>query len=127
MTYKETARKLADYRSQIAVLREKMREAQAAIDPEPIKDYALASTQGPVSLADLFGDKDTRFVIHNMGQGCPYCTLWADGFNGVHAHLSTRAAFVLSPPDAPDKQRAFADSRGWKFPMVSHAGTSFAE
>jgi len=127
MTYKETAKKLVDYRSQIAALREKMREAQAAIEPEPVNEYALASARGPVSLADLFGDKDTLFIIHNMGQSCPYCTLWADGFNGVYAHLSNRAAFVVSSPDTPDKQRAFAESRGWKFPMVSHAGTSFAE
>ena len=28
-----------------------------------------------------------RMEIHNMGKGCPYCTLWADGFNGVAKHL----------------------------------------
>lgn len=26
------------------------------------------------------------------------------------------AAFVVISPDAPDKQRQFAESRGWKFP-----------
>jgi predicted dithiol-disulfide oxidoreductase (DUF899 family) len=53
--------------------------------------------------------------------------LWADGFNGAYAHLSNRAAFVLSSPDTPDKQRKFAESRHWTFPIVSHEGTTFAE
>jgi predicted dithiol-disulfide oxidoreductase (DUF899 family) len=80
-----------------------------------------------VRLSELFGDKADLFVIHNMGQSCPYCTLWADGFNGAYAHLSNRAAFVVSSPDTPEKQRKFAESRHWTFPMVSHEGTTFAE
>jgi predicted dithiol-disulfide oxidoreductase (DUF899 family) len=61
-----------------------------------------------------------------MGASCVYCTLWADGFNGIHDHLANRAAFVVSSPDPPDAQRRFAAGRGWRFPMVSHVGTSFA-
>jgi hypothetical protein len=56
----------------------------------------------------------------------PNCTMWADGYNGIHHHVTSRAAFVVSSPDLPEVQRRFAASRGWKFPMVSHAGTSFA-
>ena len=41
-------------------------------------------------------------------------------------HLRNRAAFVVSSPDAPAKQREFAESRNWVFPMVSHQGTTFA-
>jgi predicted dithiol-disulfide oxidoreductase (DUF899 family) len=52
--------------------------------------------------------------------------LWADGFNGVYDHLRNRAAFVVSSPDEPARQREFAASRHWKFPMVSHRGTTFA-
>ena len=37
-----------------------------------------------------------------------------------------RAAFVVSSPDSPEVQREFAKSRGWRFPMVSHEGTTFA-
>ena len=127
MSYQDTARKLAAYRSQIEELREKMRAAQAAAEPQPVEDYALTRADGEsVPLSGLFGDKDTLIVIHNMGRSCPYCTLWADGFNGVYPHLSNRAAFVLSSPDKPEEQRRFAESRSWKFPMVSHAGTTFA-
>jgi predicted dithiol-disulfide oxidoreductase (DUF899 family) len=52
--------------------------------------------------------------------------MWADGFNGVLPHLENRAAFVVSSPDDPPTQRAFAAARGWRFRMVSHQGTSFA-
>jgi predicted dithiol-disulfide oxidoreductase (DUF899 family) len=127
MTYREAAGLLAGYRRQIAEIRQRMRSAQAAVEPEEVEDYALATPGGPVRLSTLFGDKDTLFVIHNMGAGCTHCTLWADGFNGVLDHLRDRAAFVVSSPDAPAQQQRFAAGRGWRFPMVSTQGTSFAE
>jgi predicted dithiol-disulfide oxidoreductase (DUF899 family) len=127
MNYRETTRQLAEYRRQIAGIREKMRETQAAIEPEEVRDYEFATPHGKARLSDLFGDKDTLFVIHNMGTSCPNCTMWADGFNGVFEHLRDRAAFVVSSPDPPDVQRSFAGARGWKFPMASHRGTTFAD
>ena len=127
MKYEETAEKLAEYRSQIADIREKMRSAQASIEPEEVQDYEFATPQGKARLSALFGDKDTLFVIHNMGITCAHCTMWADGFNGVFEHLRDRAAFVVSSPDAPERQHSFAAGRGWKFSMVSNQGTSFAE
>ncbi len=126
MSYRDTTKRLAEMRGQIASLRNEMRKTQAAVEPEPVENYAFATQDGPIRLADLFGDKDTLFVIHNMGASCRFCTLWADGFNGVLPHLESRAAFVVSSPDAPDKQQKFKDSRGWKFRMVSHQGSNFA-
>jgi predicted dithiol-disulfide oxidoreductase (DUF899 family) len=41
-------------------------------------------------------------------------------------HVTSRVAFVVSSPDPPEVQREFAARRGWKFPMVSHAGITFA-
>lgn len=126
MSYRDTTAKLAEYRRQIAGLREKMRGVQASIEPEEVPDYEFATPNGTERLSALFGAHDTLFVIHNMGTGCSSCTMWADGFNGVFQHLRDRAAFVVSSPDAPEKQRSFAAERGWKFPMVSTQGTSFA-
>ena len=76
-------------------------------------------------LSELFGESDDLIVVHNMGKSCPYCTLWADGLNGVRDHLANRASFVVASPDEPKVQAEFASGRGWKFPMVSSAGTSF--
>jgi len=124
--YAETMSTLRDYRKRIEALRVEMRQAEAAVEPEEVADYALQTSNGPVKLSELFGSKKDLFVIHNMGRSCIYCTMWADGYNGVYDHLADRAAFVISSPDAPDVQKAFAESRGWRFPMVSHMGTTFA-
>jgi len=127
MNYRETAAQLKGYRRRIAELRDKMREARDATEPEGVPDYSFTNSDGPVRLSELFGDKADLIVIHNMGTSCPSCTLWADGFNGIYDHLANRAAFVVSSPDTPPAQKSFAASRGWRFPMVSHAGTAFAE
>jgi predicted dithiol-disulfide oxidoreductase (DUF899 family) len=126
MNYADSATKLRDYRRQIADLREKMRAAQAEAEPQEVQDYVLATAEGPVRLSELFGRRDDLIAIHNMGASCAYCTLWADGFNGLYPHLADRAAFVVASPDPPEAQRKFAASRGWRFPMVSHQDTTLA-
>ena len=126
MEYSQAKENLNQYRQQIADLRVKLRELQAEVEPQEVEDYTFAGSDGPVRLSELFNGKDHLFVIHNMGKSCPYCTLWADGFNGIIHHLQSRAGFVVSSPDSVTDQQAFAESRGWRFPMVSHAGTSFA-
>ncbi len=126
MKYADVHGKLADYRGQIAVIRERMRETLAAVEPQEVQDYELTNMEGAVRLSRLFGEHDDLILIHNMGVSCSYCTLWADGYNGLHPHVVTRAGFAVSSPDRPTVQRKFAESRGWKFPMVSHAGSSFA-
>jgi predicted dithiol-disulfide oxidoreductase (DUF899 family) len=126
MSYKETSERIADYRRQIEALRAKIREARSAVEPEEVSDYEFSTVDGIVRLSDLFGRHDDLFMIHNMGTSCPHCTLWADGFNGIYDHIADRAAFVVSSPDRPAVQKTFAAGRGWVFPMVSHAGTTFA-
>jgi predicted dithiol-disulfide oxidoreductase (DUF899 family) len=126
MKYADVHGKLEDYRRQIAAIRERMRDTLADVEPQPVSDYAFTTPDGQVHLSDLFGDHEDLIVVHNMGASCSYCTLWADGYNGVHQHVVTRAGFVVSSPDRPEVQRKFAESRGWKFPMVSHAGSTFA-
>ena len=127
MDYRESSDKLTAYREQIRQLREQMRAVQCAVEPEPVQDYTFRHAAGTVKLSELFDSKDMLFVIHNMGASCPYCTLWADGFNGAYEHLRSRVSFVVASPDAPEKQQMFAQSRGWRFPMVSIAGTAFAQ
>src|ERR1700719_3317433 len=124
MQYPDAAAHLADYRRQIAAIREKMRETQAVAEPQEVSDYEFQTPEGAIRLSQLFGDHEVLIVIHNMGSSCPACTMWADGYNGIHHHVATRAAFVVSSPEPPEAQRKFAASRGWKFPMISHAGST---
>ena len=95
---------------------------------EQVNDYEfLNSDNQKTSLSKLFGSKKDLIIIHNMGNSCSYCTMWADGFNGLLSHIENRTTFVVSSPDDPVTQKAFAKSRGWKFQMVSTRGTSFAK
>lgn len=127
MTYAETMSALEAKRAEIAALRAQMRELQAAVEPEEVRDYVLAGWNGPVRLSNLFGDRAHLILIHNMGRGCTSCTMWADGFNGVYDHLASRAAFVVASPNPVEVQKEFAASRGWRFPMVSYEGSTLAE
>jgi len=126
MRYRHGSARLAAYRRRIVALRRRMRAVQQRIEPQPVEDYTFTTAKGPVRLSQLFGGKRDLIIVHNMGRQCPNCTLWADGYNGLHPHLASRAAFVVSSPDPPAVQRRFARSRGWRFPMVSHQGTTFA-
>jgi predicted dithiol-disulfide oxidoreductase (DUF899 family) len=114
--------------AEIENMRQKLAEARKQLPEEPVEDYTLMGPEGDaVSLSGLFGGRDELIVVHNMGRRCAYCTLWADGFNGVLPHLENRAAFVVVSPDPPEVQAEFAASRGWKFHMVSSKGSRFTE
>jgi predicted dithiol-disulfide oxidoreductase (DUF899 family) len=126
MSYEQTSKQINEFRAQIAELRGKMQALQGDIAPQEVEDYTFKTLNGDVKLSELFGDKDHLFVVHNMGAGCTYCTLWADGFNGILGHLENRAAFVVASPQTPEQQETFKASRGWNFRMVSQQGTSFA-
>jgi len=96
-----------------------------ANDTADVPDYPFDTLTGKVSLRDLFLGKQTLFAIHNMGQGCRYCTLWADGLNGFLPHLEDQYSVVLLSKDSPDVQQRFAHSRGWRFRMASHGGGAY--
>jgi len=104
----------------------KLGQLRQRLPREAVKDYIFKSWAGkPVNLSALFGSKKDLILVHNMGKRCPYCTMWADGFNGVRQHLDNRAAFVVNSPDPPAIQRKFATGRSWKFRMVSSYSNSF--
>jgi predicted dithiol-disulfide oxidoreductase (DUF899 family) len=96
-------------------------------NPEPIeRQYSFVDwSNDRVQFSELFGDKDDLIVIHNMGKGCVYCTLWADEINGVRGHLSNRASLVVINPNKPEVQKEFATSRGWQFRMLSDQDMDF--
>ena len=107
---------------QIAELKVKLSDLQSQVEPEKVSNYTFATGE---TLLDLFGGREELIIVHNMGQTCPYCTLWADGLNGLHDHFVNRAAFVVVSPDSPDVQAKNSRERGWKFRMASDASKEF--
>jgi predicted dithiol-disulfide oxidoreductase (DUF899 family) len=113
---------------EIIAKQEQLRTLQKKQARRDVPDYELTDRDGnKVKLSTLFGDKRDLIVIHNMGASCSYCTLWADGFNGVLQHLEDRAAFIVVSPDDPESQRKFAESRNWAFDMYSGKDSAFTE
>ncbi len=95
-----------------------------------VEDYALTDVEGnPTTLSEVFGDHDKLVLVHNMGKHCPYCTMWADGLNGLYNYIEqgfdgTAARFILVNNDEPEEIKKFAASRGWNFDCYSCRGTS---
>ena len=110
---------------QIGELTSELGTLRKASEGDAVRNYEFETGAGKTTLFDLFADKDRLLVIHNMGQGCRYCTLWADGFNGLLPHLESALSVVLVSKDPPDVQRTFANSRGWRFRLASHGGGDY--
>lgn len=111
---------------EIRKLHERLNELRRGRGPELVEDYSFTNSEGEtVSLSSLFQGRQDLILVHNMGSQCPYCTLWADGFNGVLSHIENRAAFVVVSPDPHDLQADFAEKRGWQFRMVSDGEKRF--
>jgi predicted dithiol-disulfide oxidoreductase (DUF899 family) len=94
-------------------------------------DYVF--TEGPADLSDedegrffetrlsaLFADGKHEFVVQHMmfapnwEQGCPMCSMWADGFDGVAHHLNDRVTFAVVARAPLAKLRGWARQRGWR-------------
>ncbi len=112
---------------QICELTAKLNQLRGQNKATEVKNYSFETLYGATTLLDLFGTQETLLVIHNMGQGCRYCTLWADGLNGFVPHLESTMALVLVSKDAPELQRRFANSRGWRFNLASHGGGEYIQ
>ncbi len=110
---------------QIYELNAKLSKLRKASPPQKVTNYTFNTLEGEISLLELFGENDKLLMIHNMGEGCRYCMLWADGFNGFLPHLESAMSVTLVSKDAPELQRRFANERGWRFRLVSHGGGKY--
>lgn len=118
---------IQEIESQIFELGKKLRELHQSTEPTEVPNYEFETEFGQSTMLELFGPHDKLLLIHNMGQGCRYCTLWADGFNGFVPHLESALSVVLVSKDSPDVQRRFANSRGWRFRLASHGGGAYMQ
>ena len=96
------------------------------------KEYVFDTDDGSRTLAELFDGHAQLVVYHFMfgpefERGCPACSAIADGFDGIHVHLSNRAdtRFVAVSRAPLAKLQAYKRHMGWTFPWASSFGTDF--
>ncbi|MGI5238465.1 DUF899 family protein [Dactylosporangium sp. CA-139066] len=81
-------------------------------------DLGLDEPVTTPALADLFGGHDTLVVYHLMyapqdDGACPMCSMWVDGFQGVHHHLARHTGFAVVAKAPLPKLREWGRRRGW--------------
>ena len=99
---------------------------------EVTKTYTFDRPGGPVTLAELFGDRLQLIVQHVMfgpdwDAACPGCTAGVDEVaEGLLTHLHARdTEFVLVSRTPLAKIQAYAAGRGWTVPWYSSLGSDF--
>src|SRR3981081_2089880 len=100
---------------------ERVAEQRRALPPggEGTKEDRFASADGPVTVADLFGAKDTLVVYSFMygpdrEQGCPMCTSTMSSWDGVVPHIEQRTAFAMVARSPIERIMDYARERGWR-------------
>ncbi len=117
--------KIGELQMEIYSLTQKLSSLMKEVELQQVPDYTFTTLEGEVNLSSLFSGKRHLLAIHNMGQACRYCTIAADGINGVLPHLENAMAVVLLSKDPPEVQRKFAQSRNWNFRLASHGGGDY--
>ncbi len=95
------------------------------------KTYLFEGPQGTQTLSDLFGPHSQLIVSHFMygpdwEEGCPSCSFWADGYDGLEIHLAHRdTAFVTVSNTSLENIERYRTRMGWKLSWVSSLGSDF--
>src|ERR1700720_3000241 len=101
---------------------ERVAEQRRALPPggKVTKDYRFESERGPVSLADLFGDKQTLVVYSYMfgpqrERPCPMCTSLLSAWDGEARDVEQRVALAIVARSPIERLVAFKKERGWRY------------
>ena len=82
-------------------------------------DYRFQGERGPMSFADLFGDKQTLAVYSFMfgpqrERPCPMCANLLGGFEGNAADIDQRIALAVVARSPIERLIQWKQERGWK-------------
>ena len=95
------------------------------------KEFRFETSDGTVTLPDLFAGRSQLLVYHFMfgpgyEAGCPSCSAIADGFSGSVVHLANHDVTLTAVSRAPfTKIDAYRKRMGWTFPWASSYGSDF--
>ena len=126
-------RRLLEEEKELTRLRDALSRKRRALPWVRIaKDYRFDGPEGQnLALGDLFGGRRQLIVYHFMfapewEKPCKSCSFWADGYNGVTAHLEARDTRLVAVSRAPrEKLEATAKRMGWTFPWYSSGDGDF--
>ena len=101
---------------------ERVAEQRRALPPgrKVLKDYRFEGENGPLRLADLFGDKQT-LVTYNYMYGpqrerpCPMCTSLLSAWDGETPDIEQRVALAVVARSPIERLIAFKKERGWRY------------
>jgi predicted dithiol-disulfide oxidoreductase (DUF899 family) len=98
---------------------------------------AAAGVAREVTLAELFGERDTlylySFMVVPREQGlpfegpCPSCTSIIDAIDGELPHIAQRIAFAVAARTPIERFRAHGSTRGWRHArLLSTEGSTYS-
>ena len=97
-----------------------MAELRRTLPPggEVTKEYRLVGELGPVTLAGMFGDKDTLCIYSYMfgpqrAKPCPMCTSLMASFEGKVPDIEQRVALAMVARSPIDRLVDAKRERGW--------------
>ena len=99
---------------------ERVAEQRRALPPggAVAREYRFAGENGPVTLAGLFGDKDTLVIYSYMfgpdrAKPCPMCTSLMGSWEGKVPDIEQRGALAMVARSPIDRLAAAKRARGW--------------
>ena len=84
-----------------------------------VQNYVFGSSEGDVSLSELFGEHETLILYSYMygpndDHGCPMCSAFMDSLQGQMKHVNQRAGFAVVARSGIDRISKLAETRGWQ-------------
>lgn len=82
-------------------------------------DYRFDGEEGPVTFAQMFGDKQTLVMYSYMygpqrQRPCPMCTSLMSAWDGEARDIEQRVAFAMVARSPIERLLAFKQERGWR-------------
>ncbi|HEX7885152.1 MAG TPA: DUF899 family protein [Phenylobacterium sp.] len=113
---------------------ERVAAQRRALPPggEVTADYRFMGENGPATLADMFGDKDTLVAYSWMfgpqrERPCPMCANLLNSWDGVAPDIRQRVALAIVGRSPIARQLAFKVERGWRnLPLYADLTDAFS-
>jgi predicted dithiol-disulfide oxidoreductase (DUF899 family) len=114
---------------------ERVAAQRRALPPggEVKKNYKFQSEHGPVTFADLFGDKES-LVVYSWMYGaqrerpCPMCTSLLSAWDGEAQDMEQNVALAIIAQSPIEKLIAFKQERGWRnLKLYSDIGSEYSK